>query len=153
MATDIIGASDSILGAIKTAWEANTAALAGSVPQLLFEATEKDLKVHPNVGDKPWARAVLRHGNAPAGPIMGAQGQQRFWRAGIVFVQVFVPMRGGDAYTLAQGLANVARKAYEGKRAGSVVFNPVVVREYGLEGPWFRTDVLANFTWDEIVSS
>lgn len=154
MATNLIGATDSILGAIKTAWDANAAAANnGALPPLLFEATEPDLRNHPSQSGQTWARAVVRHGTGQPGPIMGALGKQRHWRGGIVWVQLFVAYKGSEAFTTAQALASVARKAYEGKRAGSVVFNPVVVREQGTEGPWLRVDVLANFIWDEITPS
>ncbi len=153
MATDIIGATDAVLGAIAAYWTANAGVIVGgSPPTLLFEANERDLKPHPADSVDPWARAVVRHGTSPPAPIRG-QFPKLFWRTGIAFIQIFVPNKDATSYTVAQGLANVARRAYEGKRMGmgdSVVFERVDIREQGIDGAWYRADVIGHFRFSEL---
>jgi len=145
---DIVTATDDILAALRTIWLAESPAIVGSMtaPVLVFEALEKDLKPHPKDGSKAWARLTVRHASGRA----AALGNRRFRRTGTVHVQIFVPFKDGSAYTVAQRLARVAQKAYEGERAGAVTFNSVATPERGVEGSWYRIDCLASFSWDEV---
>lgn len=153
MAQDIISATDALLGAITTAWTNNTPAVTGTVPTLVFESLERDLKPHPADSVDPWARAVVRHGSSPATSIRGPAAVKLYWRSGMVWVQIFVPNKDARAWTVATMLGKIAQQAYQGKALGddgSITFNRVDVREQGVEGAWYRVDMQAYFRYPEL---
>lgn len=145
-------AIDAILGTLKTKWDSDTTAIAGSVPPLVFEADEPSLKVHPKDTTEPWARAVLRHADAFKATLASDTGTARYRRVGILWVQVFTPVGKAENWTLAQRLAAVVQSAFEGQRAGSgdVVFTKSVILDAPRESSWWRYDVRTDFYWDEI---
>lgn len=153
MATTFVDATDAILSKAKVGWDANSPALnGGTVPVLVYEALEPDLKPHPRDSTKPWARAVVRH-NEGAGKVTlnNAEKVARYRRTGLLWVQVFVPAGGADQWTLGQKLAQVALDAVEGKRAGSsVVFLKCSIQDRPRDGNWLTFDVKAGFYWDQI---
>lgn len=153
MALDIVSATDAILSQLKVYWDANTPAYNSGQPVLLvFDTMEMDLKPHPETTNNPWARAVVRHAGARKATLANSAGQGRYRRLGLAWVQIYVPAVDGSAYTTAQRLAQVAQKAYEGKRTagGEVVFTECTILDRSPEGQWFRYDVKASFYWDEI---
>lgn len=152
---DYITAEDAALGQLRTIWNAETPAITGgAVPTLVFEATETDLNPHPRASGLPWARVVVRHNDGASKKVTLAsdQGTARYRRWGMVWVQVYVPGTGAVDRTLAQSLAMLVQKAYEGKRAAaaSMVFLGVAVTERPKDGQWFTWDVKAGFYWDQI---
>lgn len=154
--TDHISATDAILGTLKVYWDANAAAANGGVePILIFEANESDLKPHPRDGTVAWARAVIRHSTSHKVTLSSAPGAGRFRRYGLVWVQIFVPAVSASVYTVAQSLAIVAQKAYEGKRSGptlpgDVLFLDASIMDRPLDGAWARNDCKVDFYWDEV---
>ena len=164
MALTFLTAEDAILSTINTAWQANAGAFNGGTPPvLLFESTERSLKPpHPRDTTKPWARAVIRHGESKKVTLNNDVGTGRYRRFGIVWVQVFVPFADGSAWTIAQQLAEVARAAFEGKAVAppgaatadgvrGVVYTAATVQDKGEDGVFVRYDMKANFYWDAIV--
>lgn len=148
--SDYNTSEDEILSALKTKWDADTPALnGGSVPHLVYEMLESDLKPHPRGSGLPWARASIRHDDAQTASMRGTQGQ-RFRRLGIAWVQVYAPAKSGAAWTLGKNLAQVAQRAFQGHRGGKVAFTRIAIVEIGREGAWVRNDVKAWFQWDEI---
>lgn len=145
-------AEDAILSTLKVAWDANTAAIAGTVPQLVYEFLEPDLKPHPADSQQPWARVIVRHSDAAKTSLANSDRVSRYRRVGLVWVQIFVPAGFGSAWTKAGDLADVAQAAYEGKRAlgGRVVFTKVPIIDVAKDGPWVRKDIKAFFYWDEV---
>lgn len=153
--TDFVDAEDAILATLKLAWDADAQALTPAptyLPHLVFEQLEPDLKPHPRDGNEAWARAVVRHTDAGLATLSNAGGVRRKRRLGLVWVQVYAPAKSKMNYTLVQRLAQVALKAYEGKRAanGSVVFTRVAIVDQPQDGNWYRRDVKAVFYWDEV---
>lgn len=154
MAVDIEGATDELLGALKTAWDANARSTAVDgvtvfTPLLVYEPDEADLKPHPSDSDRAWARVVIRHGSTLKRAI-GMSGPSRYGRTGILFFQAFSPNRSGAAWAEARALATIAQRAYEGKPSPNVQFLRASVFERGAEASWYRADMQMNFRWDEI---
>jgi hypothetical protein len=149
MAADINTAYDEILGAFRTAWEANAGAFnGGTPPEVRYDGVGDPGP--PDSGD-PWARVQIRHltgGQAN----LGAPGtQRRFNRAGIITIQVFWPLSQA-ALSNARSLAGVARAAFEGQATTSHIwFRNVRVQEIGPDGSWYQVNVLADFEYDEFV--
>jgi hypothetical protein len=65
MAATLVDATDSILSQFRTTWNGGAGALVGGpAPEIVYEALEPDLKVHPRESDNPWVRIVVRHSDA-----------------------------------------------------------------------------------------
>jgi hypothetical protein len=127
------------------AWNAETAAVAGYVPEVVWDETGKP-------GPMPqalcWARCVVRHGGGGQ-RTFGERGSRRFSREGFVFVQVFVPRSEG--VTLADRLGKIATTAFEGNATpGGIWFRNVRANEVGSDAQWYQMNVVAEFTYDEI---
>lgn len=106
--------------------------------------------------DKPsdratWARWGITYSDGGNRTLPGVLGRPRFGKSGIVTVEVFTPLGIAlkDSYVAAQ----VAVKAYEGKRTASDVwFRDVRIVDSGQgrgnDAAWWSTTVVANFTYD-----
>lgn len=143
---DVVDATDLILGALRTRWLADTPAITGTAPTLVYEPTEPDVTPHPRDTAEPWARVTVRHATGKAASL----GNRRFVRTGTVWVQIFVPFTDGEAWTIAQRLAQVAQNAYEGQQVGGVLFPSVATPERGRDGSFWRHDCVATFEYHEI---
>ncbi len=138
----IAEARDEILAHFTTAWDAGTP----PVPRLLYDDKARDLP--PNA---PYARIIVKH-NLFAQATVGGKGTggQRFRRFGIVTVQIFT--LSGDGLTNADVLVDLALDAFEGESTGSdrIEFRNARANEIGEDGPWFQTNVIAEFDYDRI---
>ena len=123
-------------------------ACGGTVPKVLWQALESDSDT-PRT-DSPWARVTISHNAAPQ-RTFGAAGERRFERLGIVTIQIFVPTSIEQGMTLSETLAVIARDAYEGQSTPSGVwFRNATIREVGPDGPWYQTNVVAEFIYEEL---
>ena len=149
---NFLTAVDGILSTFKTAWDANTPAITTTVPAVVYEALEPDLKPHPRTAGVPWCRVVVRHSDASKVSLTDSSKTGRYRRNGFAWVQVFVPDAGGMSWGIAQQLAQVARNAFEGKRAanGAVLFTKTQIVDRPKDGPFFNFDIKAFFYWDEL---
>ena len=136
---------DEILLHFTTAWNAGTP----PIPLLLYDDKKRDLP--PNA---PYARITIKHNVFPQTTIgatvaKGGNGV-RFRRFGIVTVQVFE--LSGDGLTSSDVLVDLALDAFEGEKTGldRVEFRNARANEIGQDGPWFQTNVIAEFTYDRV---
>lgn len=127
-----------------TIWNAQ-----GTPPLLLYTDKKKDL---PDSGD--YARITVTHDSAPqvtvGGRISTGGGGQRFRNFGIVTVQIFAD--SDDGLTTSDVLVKIALDAFRGQSTGQdrVEFRNTRMNEIGQDGPWFQTNVLAEFVYDEV---
>lgn len=147
-------ARDSMLGVFKTKWDADTPAVAGSIPTIFYDGIgEEGEKPH----DAPWARIQIRHSAGSVTGIGKIGGKARTTKLGICTVQVFTPLYDDDGVTprglsLNEELSKIAKAAFENVvTAEDVVFRNVRATEIGPDGPSYQTNVLAEFEYDEIV--
>jgi hypothetical protein len=149
MATDLNNAYDEILGAFRTAWEANAGAFnGGTPPEVRYDGVGDS---GPPASADPWARIQIRHVAGEQATLQGSGNKRRFRRAGIITVQVFYPLKRA-ALSNSRSLAEVARGAYEGKATASHIwFRNVRIQEIGPDGSWYQTNVLVDFEYDEFV--
>lgn len=154
-------ALDEIAAMLNTAWLANAQAAAdmASVPLLTWSNVALDTRLDMA---SPWARADIRlTGGEQA--TLGAVGQRRFERTGLLTVQVFIPL--GEGVTRGTQLANVALNAFEGKASpGGVWFRQCGIRYVGRNetvgspdrpdrskpDPWDQTQFLCEFNFQEL---
>ncbi len=143
---DIEDARDLILGLFKDYMEDNVLqiTLADDYPSVYYENLESG-ELPPK--DEPWFRLTVRHLEGDQSTL-GGVGARRFSKTGLVTVQVFVPA-GARGQTLADKLGKMTVDAFEGKEAGGVWFRRVKLNEIGPEGPWFQTNVTAEFTYEQ----
>jgi len=143
--TAMAQAKDEIAGALRTAWLA--AAASAEVPVLYLDVA----------GDPPtsgsWARLTIRHSLGGQATLAGDSGKRHYRHVGFVTVQVFVERhdpRGAE--TTMDALVTVAKHAFEGitTEPGRVTFSRARVNEVGVSGVWLQTNVLADFSYDEV---
>jgi hypothetical protein len=136
-------ARDEILLHFTTKWNAGTP----PIPLLLYDDRHRDLP-----DDAPYARITVKHNvfsQATVGATVAKGGDGvRFRRFGIVTVQIFQPSGGG--LTSSDVLVDLALDAFEGEKTGldRIEFRNARVNEIGQDGPWFQTNVIAEFVYD-----
>lgn len=137
MTTTFENAVNEILDVFHTAWTPRPAAY----PNVSFTP--------PAGSSDPWARVSLAHVTGNQATLSNPTGQKRWRRNGILTVQVFTPL--GEGLSEGYSLAKVVADAYEGTATPSQVwFRNVRINEVGPDGEWFQTNVLVDFTYDEI---
>lgn len=141
----IEAARDEILLHFTDAWDAGTP----PIPRLLYDDKHRDMP-----DDAPYARITIKHNISPQVTIgatvaKGGDGV-RFRRFGIVTVQVFTV--SGDGLTSADVLVDLALDAFEGEKTGldRIEFRNARINEIGQDGPWFQTNVIAEFVYDRV---
>ena len=112
-----------------------------------------DTKASPPSGDdadpQPWVRVLIRHVDGFQSSLVGEAGNRRFTRLGLLTMQLFTPFGGGLAEN--DSIASALRAAVEGvSTPNGVWFRNARVAEVGQDGPWFQTNVLAEFEYDEL---
>jgi hypothetical protein len=136
---------DEILLHFTTKWNAGTA----PIPLLLYDDKARDLPTNAS-----YARITVKHNVFPqvtvgATVAKGGNGV-RFRRFGIVTVQVFTI--SGDGLTNSDNLVDLALDAFEGEKTGldRIEFRNARANEIGQDGPWFQTNVIAEFVYDRV---
>lgn len=141
----IAAARDEILLHFTTKWNAGTP----PIPLLLYDDKHRDLP-----DDAPYARITIKHNTFPqvtiGAPVAQGGNGVRFRRFGIVTVQVFEISGGG--LTNSDILVDLALDAFEGEKTGldRVEFRNARANEIGQDGPWFQTNVIAEFVYDRL---
>jgi hypothetical protein len=140
-------ARDEMLALFKTAWDAG----ASGVP-LVYDDTPTDVPTAAQLANEnvtAWARVTIRHSIGRQASLSGSQATRRWVREGTFFVQVFTAY--GTGLQSADTFAKVAADALEGATTpGGVWFRDVSFREVGIDGPWYQTNVVATFQYDEV---
>ncbi len=142
--TTVASARDEILLHFRTAWDLGTST------RLLYEDKHRDV---PNNAD--YARIMVMHNLVEhvtiGGRVESGGSGQRFRRFGLATVQIYTI--SGDGLTVNDNLVQLALDAFEGQRTGldRIEFRNVRSNEIGQTGPWFQTNVIADFVYDRIV--
>jgi hypothetical protein len=98
----------------------------------------------------PWARVKMQHATGGQKSLANANGRSRYVRSGFVVVQLFNV--GGKGLVSTDQMVAMILAAYEGKTTtGGIVFRNGRFQEVGQDGPWFQTNVFADFEYDEIL--
>ena len=96
----------------------------------------------------PWVRITIR--NLPGGQsTMGKDGNRKYERKALVFIQVFTPVGTGTAD--ADLLAQDAQTILESKRLSIQSWTGnATIREVGAEGKWYAINVETELNYEEI---
>ncbi len=139
-------AIDIILAIFKTAWDAGATNPTLVDYQNVKPANNVTLPPDTNLS---WARVTIQHQDGRQSSLSGALGVKRFDRDGLLTVQIFVP--AGEGLSEAHTLSKIVADAYEGVAGNNGIwFRNVRVNEIGPDGDWFQTNILIDFTYDEI---
>ena len=142
--TTATGARDAVLNAVNVAWLASgtTSGIA-----ILWGDVAADAVGHDADGNAlPWARAstvtISSTRETNAGP-----GSRKHLTEGILTVQIFTP--SGDGHALEDLIVEVLKPALRSVSIGDLWFGNVVPREIGTDGPWFNTNLVAEYRYVE----
>lgn len=149
MTATLTQARDEVLAVFKAAWDADVASQGVYVQYEGGPASDP-----PDDTSSPWARVAVRHNPVQPGKVTlgrAPDGRSRYRRSGLVLIQLFTP--SGEGLSMADSLATIARRAFEGVSTspGNVIFRTVSVNEVGENRGWFQTNVTTQFEYDEIV--
>jgi hypothetical protein len=136
-------ARDAILTLFKTAMDANAPDVT-----VLYDDVRSQV---PTADDGEWVRIVIEHQDRRQPAIGQANGLRRYRSSGLITVQVFTPF--GDGLTRTDAIADIVYDIFDGVSTQSgdgITFNNVTMREIGETGPWFQTNILADFKYDTV---
>jgi hypothetical protein len=98
----------------------------------------------------PYAKALLIHTSGRQ-VALGPVGSRLYEYQGILYVQCFGPSGSGKSLTIAEGLATIAKDAFEGKASpNGIWFRNCHVVEIGPENGWFQMNAEAGFSYSEV---
>ncbi len=137
---------------LNTAWQANSGAVFGYVPDIEWHGKETSGKVDRA---KVWARFSTQNvleDQATLSACVDEPFVRRYNGSGLIFVQLFLPKTVANALIKGRTLAKVARNAYRGKKSdGGITFHNVRIND-GLppEELFYRINVVAEYDYDEL---
>lgn len=139
---------DEMFTMLNAAWKLNAMAVCGLIPVVLWQG--QDTQPIPPQG-VPFARATVNHVDGRQGALTNDTGNDLFERTGFLTLQTFGPLASGKGLTIAEGLANIALKAFEGKASpGGIWFGNCRVNEVGVTDGWYQINVIVEFSYDEV---
>lgn len=105
----------------------------------------------PRPADLAYARATVMHTDGGQATLVDSVGAIRWRRRGFCIVQCFGPQSTGKGLTIAEGLATIAKNAFEGRSSpGGIWFRNCRINEVGISGAWFQVNAIAEFTYEEV---
>lgn len=140
-------AIDEIFEIFKVAWDANSAAIVGYVPEIRWQGVEE-----PNSPDysKFWCRVSQQTVIEQQSGFRNGECKP-YTTEGLVFIQIFCPKSDSESMTKGRKLAIVGRDAFRGNStSGKVWFKNARVNELPAEIQWIRLNVVAEYEYDEI---
>lgn len=151
MTLEYDAARDEMFALFNAAWQANSAAVVGYVPEVRWQGRETTEKPDRS---KFWARVSLQsvgEGQATLSNCVIEPGKKKYESFGLIFVQLFGPKSRATAYDDLQKLAMLARDAYRGKTTpGNVWFRNVRINTLQPEELFYRLNVIGEYEFDEI---
>ena len=116
--------------------------------QSLYAIYDDTAKVVPTDGAIKWARISVRHRNGARTSLGRMDGKSKNTQAGFIFVEIFTPRENGlvNSDVISAAFAESLRSGTD----GDIWIGDVSEMEVGEDGNWFRTDVIAEFSYDLI---
>lgn len=144
-------ARDAMFALLKDEWALRAAAFNYPdllvPPQIYWQGIQ-----YPNQPDQgtTYARATVRH-TVGGQRSLGQVGNRIFTHPGVIIIQCFGPVKSGNGLTIAEGLANIAKDAFEGRSSSSIWFQNCRINEVGsaVDG-WYQVNAVADFSYDEV---
>ncbi len=96
----------------------------------------------------PYIFAFVTFNGGGQSTLADQSGQTKFERFGIATLQIRAPFATGQS--LLDELVEIGLRCFEKQEANGVWFRNVRPIDLGHDGEWFRTDVLADFEFDQL---
>jgi hypothetical protein len=144
-------AIDDMFTLFRMAWNAGAAVVVGSVPAIRWEGVQE-----PSIPpvDAYWCRVSTQQVAEPQSSFktgIAPDANRRYTAIGVLFVQIFCPMSEAQAMEKGRLLAELARNAFRGKEtANQVWFRNVRIQRLAPEQNYYRFNVVAEYTYDDI---
>ncbi len=116
--------------------------------QSLYAIYDDSPKQVPTDGTVKWVRISVKHRNGSRASLGRADGTSKHTQSGFVFIEIYTPREGGlvDSDILSTAFAEVLRNFSD----GDIWISDVSEMEMGEDGNWFRSDIVAEFSYDLI---
>ncbi len=140
-------ARDDLLGVVQTFWNGEVT----SPAKLLFEDKGGSRPIERDADNKvlPWARANVRHSYGFQSGMSNSGGGHKFTALGMLTIELWYP--AGKGHREVDLFAQLAVDDLRGTRtANGVILLNVRFVEMGQDGIWFRSNVLADFEYDQV---
>lgn len=145
-------ARKSILALIWSVWEAKAPAIVSPLPEMRWQGVEE---AGLPGALKFWARASTQLATTrqsahimPDGP---TGSPVEYSSNGVVFVQIFAPMKARDSYAKGELLAALAQCMFMATETSSGVwFRNPRINELPSDGTWYRWNVIADFQFNQV---
>lgn len=145
--TNYEDAIDEMFGIFKTAWEANSAAVASYIPEVRWPGVEEPTTPETS---KFWVRVSQQTVDEEQSSLRNGDFVQRYTADGVIFVQLFCPKSDAQSMTNGRKLAIIARNAFRGNAtSGKVWFRNARINELPPEEKFYRFNVVAEYEYDE----
>lgn len=114
----------------------------------LYAIYDDTAKSVPTDGSVKWVRISVRHRNGSRASLGRMDGKGKHTQSGFVFVEIFTPREDGlvDSDILSAAFADSLRNFSD----GDIWIGETSEVEMGEDGNWFRSDVVAEFSYDLI---
>ncbi len=139
-------ARDEILAVVKAVTD-TIAALGTASENVIWDDTQR---TKPEGQDPPptWARVIVRHVTSELVALVSDAGARRYTKQGLLTIQLFTP---SDGLVSADAIVDQLEIAFRGADTpNGVWFRDPRSNEIGVEGPWFQTNVLIDFRYDQV---
>lgn len=151
MTAELDIAVNEIQHAFKAAWDLNSGAVFGYVPDVEWYGNEKNSKVDRA---KAWARFSTQNvfeEQATLSTCVEQPFSRRYEASGLIFVQLFLPKTIDNALIEGRKLAKIARNAFRGKKTESgVSFHNARIVDLSPEELFYRLNVVVEYDFDDI---
>lgn len=145
--TNYEAAIDEMFAQFRIPWEANSAAVAGYVPEVRWPGVEE---IDPPDASKYWARVSQQTVDEQQTTLRNGEFAKRYTADGLVFVQIFCPKSDAESMTTGRRLATIARNAFRGQStSGNVWFRNARIKELEPEAKFYRFNVVTEYEYDE----
>lgn len=116
--------------------------------QSLYTIYDDTSQTVPIDGTVTWARISVRHRVGERTSLGRADGKSKNTMSGFIFVEIYTPREDGliDNDIISATFAENLR----GGQDGDIWIGNVSEMEMGEDGNWFRTDIIAEFSYDLI---
>jgi hypothetical protein len=96
----------------------------------------------------PWLRVGMKHNTGGQASLAGQTGLRRYTKHGLLIIEVFGAAGNGQQFT--DPMADSLLAGIQGKSTpGNIWFRNGTVREVGVDGAWWKTNVILEFEYDQ----
>lgn len=100
--------------------------------------------------DVPFVRFNITPNSAGQSSLTGAEGETRWGNYGIVNVQCFGPQEWTDGFEVAEYIAIMAKRVFQGKATpNGIWFRNCRANKIGVSGGWCQFNTIVEYQFDE----